>query len=92
MRGIEILAALGEVPADIAQAILDLDARAHQRNGGATALNELEVHGRLTKAIAKLGGPAKAAAAWGVSRQHIYDVENGRRTPGPARRPGRSSW
>lgn len=84
MRGAEIVSALGDVPSEIARAILDLDARAYQHNGGPRRLNELEVHYRLEQAIQKAGGPAKAASAWGVSRQHVYDVENGKRSPGPA--------
>lgn len=101
MRGAEIIQALGGVPEHIAQAILDLDARAHLGNGGPTALNELQVHLRLNQAIKRLGGVSAAAAAWGVSRQHVYDVVNGTRTPGPAlqaalgirrRGPGRTMY
>ena len=84
MRGMEIIAALGDVPSDIARAILDLDARAHLGNGGPRTLNELEVHRRLGEAIKRLGGVRQAAEAWAVSRQHVYDVLDGKRTPGPA--------
>lgn len=84
MTADQIIAAIPDCPAAIAQAIRDLDARNAQTNGGATRLNELEVHRRLTLAIKRAGGPAALAAKWKVSRQHVYDVDNGRRPPGPA--------
>lgn len=84
MRGIEIIRELGNVPDHVAKAILNLDARAHQGNGGPKALNSLEVHHRLTQAINRKGGVGAAAKAWAVSRQHVYDVLNDTRPPGPA--------
>ncbi len=84
MTADQIIAAIPDCPAEIAQAIRDLDTRNARANGGPRRLNDLEVHHRLGQAIKKAGGPAKAAAAWGVSRQHVYDVDNGKRAPGPA--------
>lgn len=83
MTADQIIAALPDCPAEIAQAIRDLDARNSRSNGGPKLLNELTLHPRLLTAVKAAGGVTKAAEAWKCSRTHIYDVIDGKRPPGP---------
>lgn len=89
MRGAEIVAAISwdqdlhpDTIAEIEQAILDLDRRAH--GNGQPILRAMDAERRLRAFISRHTSAAAAARALGVSRGFLYDIQCGRRPIPPA--------
>lgn len=82
MRAAEILAAVGDVPPHVAQAIWDLDARAYGRNEP-VRYNESETYMKLRAGVKAAGSETAFARKAGITKQSMSDMLSGKRPMSP---------
>lgn len=83
MRAAEILAAVPDLPPDIARAIYDLDARAYLANDE-VRYNESETYMRLLSGVKAAGSESAFARRAGIKKQSLADIMSGKRPMSPS--------
>ncbi|WEJ32739.1 hypothetical protein [Devosia sp. SD17-2] len=78
-RALEIAGHVADSGTDVRDLQHEIRSALNSLRQGPPVINDLQLHARLNREIAKHGSMSKAAADWGVPRQTLHAVVNGDR-------------